>query len=174
MSRYTAPENNQSQDWYAQSILNSRQQMVDWISSHFSDHDLFVTLTFKPDIAFDEAKRSLDVKHFLKRLNRKVFGKGIDRGRQLRCCPIFELNHSDGLHVHMVLERPADTSRLNSSFKQTVIDTWVAMDYTGIPVAQDIRDCYDVKRLLYYMTKQIRTDDKLQRIDTNNLYLGNG
>lgn len=170
MSRYTTQKNNQSQVGLGQPQPCSRQQFIDWIAPHFSQRDLFVTLTFNPGIAFDEAKRSLDVKHFMKRLNRKVFGKGTDRGQRLRCCPIFEFNNSDGLHVHMLLEKPADTSRLSSSFKQTVIDTWVTMDYTGIPKAQDVRDCFDVKRLLHYVTKQIRTDDKLLRIDTNNMH----
>lgn len=174
MPAYTTSAGKTSQAGLRQSASDSRKALIDWIKPNFSDSDYFVTLTFKPYIQFDEAARSLDVKHFLKVLNRKVYGKAYERGVRLRCCPVFEFNYSDGLHVHMLLERPTNISRLDLSFEETVIETWASMQNGGVPKAQDVRECYDIKRLLSYLTKQIRTDDKLIRVDANNLHWHNG
>lgn len=171
MSGYIQQEKNTSQVGLGQAQQSSQQQLIDWALPHFSDNDSFVTLTFKPGIPFDEAQRSIDVKQFLKRLNRKVFGKQYDKHhKKLKCFPVFEFNNSDGLHVHMLLERPDDTSRLYLPFEATVIETWCSMENTGIPKAQDVQNLYAVKRALGYCTKQIRTPDKLLRVDVNNAH----
>lgn len=171
MSTYTAPTEKTLRAGLRQSKPDSRKELIDWVSPNFNENDYFVTLTFRPNILFDEAARSLDVRHFLNRLNRKIYGKQFDRGlKRLKCFPVFEFNNSDGLHVHMLLERPADESRLDRAFEATVIEVWTNLNNGGIPKAQDVRDTFDIKRLLSYMSKQIRTSDKLIRVDANNIH----
>jgi hypothetical protein len=154
--------------WRQQQELKS--QFKEWVGQKFNEGDCFVTLTFKPSIQFDETKRSLDVKHFLKRLNRKVYGKAFElKHAQLKCAPIFEFNCADGIHVHIILERPEYMDRFNGRFEDLVIDTWLEMDNAGVRKAQDARTCYNVDGALGYMTKQINISGHI-RFDYNNFY----
>lgn len=148
-----------------------KETFKNWVTPNFKVGDCFVTLTFKPTIKFDESSRSKDVNSFLNRLNRKIYGKAFDnKTKQLRSCPIFEYNYSDGVHVHMLLERPLDKSRFCGDFDKLVIDTWYSMDNAGIKKAQDVRDCYDVHRVMGYMSKQVKTGDSYLKYDVNNFH----
>jgi hypothetical protein len=173
MYRYLGEKNNwvDQRDASINSGQQLRQEFKKWVEPNFKNGDVFVTLTFKPTIKFDEVKRSLDVQKFLTRLNRTVYGKAFDKGRErLNSCPIFEHNYSDGVHVHMILERPAETDRWNGRFENLVMDTWLEMDNAGVRKAQDAGNCFDVSGLIGYMTKQIKTGDKLIKLDANNLH----
>ena len=144
----------------------------EWISPHFNDKDYFVTLTFRSWVKFDEVRCSADIKHFLKSINRKVYGKAnIKKGMQLKCFPIFELNHSDGVHVHMMLQKPNDIARLHMPFEALVIETWQNMRCGGVRKAQDITPCNGVTTRIGYQSKQINTADKLLKMDVHNIHL---
>jgi hypothetical protein len=148
-----------------------KKALNDWITPNFKVGDCLVTLTYKPSIKFDEARCSKDVNGLLNRLNRIIYGKSFDKGlKRLRCCPVFEYNQSQGVHVHMLLERPVDKSRFNGDFDKLVIDTWYRMDNAGIKKAQDVRDCYAIQSLMAYMSKQTRIGDNLLKYDVNNFY----
>lgn len=152
-----------------------RETFKNWVAPNFKVGDCFVTLTFKPTIKFDESRCSKDVNSFLNWLNRIVYGKSFDKGiKQLKSCPIFEYNYSQGVHVHMLLERPIDNSRFNGDFDKLIIDTWYDMDNAGIKKAQDVRDCYDVQRVMAYMSKQLRIGDSFLKYDVNNFHWNKG
>ena len=140
-----------------------------WVVPHFKEVDThFVTLTFNPNVKFEEVASSAKVSLFLKRLNRRVFGKAYDKGYcGLKSLPVFELNHADGLHVHMLLERPATIKNSTKNFEDLIKEIWCEINYEVIKGAQDIRPCSNLDKLLSYMTKQTRFNDNM-RLDFNN------
>lgn len=148
---------------------------VRWISDTFAGKEgelCAVTLTFKPTIKFHEASRSEDIAHFLRRLNFRVFGQSFKKGKaRLKCVPVFETNHSGGLHVHMFLERPSETARLNKQFEEVVLSEWLELEYAGKRVAQDIRACHNVSGWASYITEDIRSGDMLMKIDFANMHI---
>lgn len=167
MSKYVSDINTRCSVNNAQTLP---EVFKSWVGENFKVGDCFVTLTFKPTIKFDESSRSADIKRFLQRLNRIIFGKAFDYGhKKLNSCPVFELNYSDGVHVHMLLERPEANIRFDGDFDKLIIDTWYSMKNAGIKKAQDVRTCFDVNGALGYMSKQMRTGNKFIWLDANNL-----
>lgn len=166
-----------NQKQFAQYIQSSEisAQLVQWIGHAFygqEDSLCAVTLTFKPTIKFHEASRSKDIAHFLRRLNFRVFGQSFKKGRaRLKCVPVFETNRSGGLHVHMFLERPAETARLDKSFEEVVLSEWLELEYAGKRVAQDVRACHNVSGWANYITEDIRSGDMLMKIDFANMHI---
>jgi len=172
MLSYNPSASNRLQVESERRSLLTRQALVDWIKPSFAPTDCFVTLTYPDYVKYQEVERSADVTQFLKRLNRKVFGKGAEIGKKrLKSCPIFEFNVSDGLHLHMLLEKPTDAPRLEQTFEHTVIDTWTKMKRGGVAMAQDVRSCLNTVDRLIYQTKQIKSGDTLTRVDFLNLHL---
>ena len=173
MSTYTLSNENTLQVGLQQSTRERiTASFKAWISPHFNDKDYFVTLTFRSWVKFDEVRCSADIKHLLKSINRKVYGKAnIKNGMQLKCFPIFELNHSDGVHVHMMLQKPNDIARLQMPFEALVIETWQNMRCGGVRKAQDITPCNGVTTRIGYQSKQINTADKLLKMDVHNIHL---
>lgn len=150
-------------------------QLVQWIVEAFygqEDSLCAVTLTFKPTIKYDQIHRSKDVRHFLNRLNRRVYGKSFTNGARLKCIPVFESNLSDGVHVHMFLERPTCSDRLGCSFEEAIHSEWSKLDYAGVRKAQDVRDCFCVGGWADYITKEIRDADMLSKLDIANMHIG--
>jgi hypothetical protein len=156
---------------------NVIEQLKKWISPHFKDTDCFVTLTFQPYVKLNEIECSRDVKCLLDRLNRAIYGKAGDvrkkrsRSKYLKSCPVFEQNLSEGVHVHMLLERPEDESRFTGDFDKLIIDTWYQLGRSGNKNAQDVRPSYCVEGAVIYMTKQIKTGNGYLNFDFNNIYL---
>lgn len=150
-------------------------QLVQWIVDAFygqEDSLCAVTLTFRPSIKYDQILRSKDVRHFLNRLNSRVYGKSFSKGARLKCIPVFESNLSDGVHVHMFLERPMDTNRLGCTFEEAIFSEWSKLDYAGVRKAQDVRDCICVSGWAGYITKEIRDGDMLSKLDIANMHIG--
>jgi hypothetical protein len=147
-----------------------KETLMEWILPNFKIGDYFVTLTFKPTVKFDDSRRSKDVTHLLNKLNRIVYGKKFDkRTKQLKSFVMFENNCSDGTHIHMILERPVDKSRYSGDFDKLIVDSWYKMNCSGNKNAQKVLPCFDVNRLIRYMTKQIKNENNLERLDVNNL-----
>ena len=149
-----------------------------WVIPNFKNGDCFVTLTFQPYVRLDEVECSRDVKCFLNRLNRTIYGKAADNTRKhksrksLKCIPVFEENSSQGVHVHMLLGQPDDKSRFDGDFKKLVIDTWYKLGRAGNKKAQDVQASYDIVGVLGYMNKHIKLGDRYLNLDVNNIHLG--
>lgn len=150
-------------------------QVVQWIADSFAgkeDNLCAVTLTFKPSIQYHETLRSKDIGHFLRRLNSRVYGKRFVNGKaRLKCISVFENNSSDGVHVHMFLGRPNDTDRLDRPFEDIVLSEWSKLENAGINKAQKIRDCFNVEGWAGYITKEIKSGDKLSKLDVANMHI---
>lgn len=151
-----------------------QKSIVNWAGQafHGKENELrAVTLTFRPSYKFKEALRSNDFKVFLKRLNRKVYGKSYVNGyAMLKCFPVFENNLQEGVHVHMFLGTPCDSTRLTEkSFEETVISEWLKMKCAGIKSAQDIRPCNDVIGWAEYITKRITNGNSTIMVDVENM-----
>lgn len=84
-----------------------------WIWSDLMDHDssrfLAVTLTMKKsyDRKYnDEAESSANMRHFLNRLNQRVFGNAYRKhGKRLISIPVREVDTEYRPHYHLILER---------------------------------------------------------------------
>lgn len=147
-----------------------QQELKLLAEKHFanSTYGLYaVTLTFKAACKDDAIKRNADIRHFLYRLNAKVYGKAARR-LTLKCLPIFELNASDGVHAHMILGMEQPSDRLSKPFADVVVDTWIALNCAGVRAAQDVQAIYDLSGWVHYVTKEIESFEKLGRIDWLN------
>ena len=155
---------------------NVKDELVKWANVSFAGQssDLYaVTLTFKPSVSYRLVERSKDVTHFLRRLNTKVYGKAYKNGRhQLPCFPVFENNSSGGVHIHMVLGRPLTGERLSRPFEEVVMAEWLTLDYSGVAIAQDVQDCYDLEGWLGYITKRITNAGAVDQLDIKNVCFG--
>ena len=69
-----------------------------------------VTLTLKQRVkshSLDVITCSRNLKHFLNRLNTKVFGNGFKRfGKRLRVLPVIERSKTGRLHNHLTIQNP--------------------------------------------------------------------
>ncbi len=142
----------------------------EWASSNFNVNDHFITLTYRQYVNRNEVERSSDIKHFLNKLNRKVFGMAYVKGHiRLKTFPVFEINKSGGLHVHMVVGRP-ESILLSKPLEELAKEAWLSMKCGGSPKAQDVRNCYEVMGLIGYNCKQIKLNDKLLMLDVLNIH----
>lgn len=145
--------------------------LIEMLSPRFSLNDCFVTLTFNEDVQFHEVKHGEKLNRFYHKLNRAVFGKLYDRGiKKLNSVSVAEYNTSQGLHVHMLLERPAANERFDGDFEELVINTWVATNYGVVKSAQDVRPVHALEGGVEYMAKQINRADDMLRVDFSHLH----
>lgn len=130
-----------------------KQAYLDTANKRNWSNDHFVTLTFKPSYINDEAKRSTDAQHFLKRLDYSFWGNAAKkRGKKLYRYGIFELNKSGQLHIHMLLENPGSIRILESRHEETIIDTWMRMDCSGKCIANKV---LPINRTPEYLNKYL-------------------
>lgn len=89
------------------------------------DPDVFMTLTFRFDIAEQDAQQALG--ELLRRLNRRAFPRR-NRGRRIQRIPFLERRGTGGrLHYHILLRLP-DRFRDNvDAFKRLVCHDWTRL-----------------------------------------------
>jgi hypothetical protein len=143
-------------------------------------HAVAVTLTLKQKIQIDDIRGrfelSLDpirvsenTRHFMNRLNQRVFGKGYLRyGNRLSVIPVIEGNSFTRLHVHMTIEKP---NYLNlRQFEILATECWLKtkFGYSNI----QIKPIHDYKGWIHYKMKNKSKGEGLQSsVDWDNVYL---
>ncbi len=85
------------------------------------------TLTQKQVCSYqwiDDARSSENFRHFMNRLNQRVFGNGFTRyGKGLQVLPIQENSASQRHHIHLVISRPDHIDF--DDFKTLADDCWL-------------------------------------------------
>ena len=128
-----------------------------------------VTLTMKQFSQgqwIDEISCSVNLRHFLNRLNKKVFGNGFGRYRKrLQVVAVQEWSSTHRLHLHLIISRP---DQLNlAQFVALVRDCWSKTRF-GYYEAY-FEDCADTG-WLDYMLKGRTKSDLADFIDWTNLF----
>lgn len=128
-----------------------------------------VTLTLKQAINVDGAWLTIDdmhatsaLKHFMKVLNRIVFGNGA-RNKRLQCLPVYEGGLSIRHHYHLCLELP---SGWTSEYLQYAIHR-AALKTKWFDMIQEVKSCDS--GWLRYMTKLGSKQDYASSIDWSNV-----
>ena len=84
---------------------------------HLTEHGSFVE-------CLDEIAASRNLRHFMNRLNYRVYGKRFQRHRsaRLQVIPTFEYNKSSGLHFHLFLQTPDHIS--SEDYEELILSCW--------------------------------------------------
>lgn len=148
--------------------------------SHFNDGDYALTLTFKPSVvqyAFNYKPvliyYSQSIRHYLNVVNKKFLGRDFkSRGQRLKVVNTFELNGSQGVHCHMILQNPklARIEHANHIFE--LKNYWLKTRASGYAEANKIEVTYDAGGWIDYMFKDANKD-KTEFIDYENWCISN-
>lgn len=130
--------------------------------SYFNNYGLTIK---KPDL-IDYQRNT---KHFLNRLNQKIFKHAFRRyGAKIQVIPIFEGTLNTRIHIHLIIERP-DFIKLDE-FELMIQDCWTKTQfgYNNIHIKE--LDNYErwVNYILKNRTKQV---DLLDSIDVENMHI---
>lgn len=127
-----------------------------------------VTLTMKMRAAgqpCDPVKASRNFRHFMNRLNRRVFGNASRRyGKNLRVFPILEVNASGRLHYHIAIDRPERLSI--AAFETMIREQWAQTDFGYHEV--DVQPVLDDGWTSYLCKRRQKPEGLLDSIDWNN------
>ena len=132
-------------------------------STYFS-----ITFTMKQtlnDMKLDEINFSQDFRHFMNRLNYKIFKNSYKRfNRRLNVIPILEKSNNDRFHYHCLIEKPFRlkdrefTNLIESEFSKT------KLSYDDIDIK---RQSKPISSFSSYTTKR----RNYNIVDFNNLYI---
>ena len=147
-----------------------RQATQDWISQ-YADTDwtgwYSVSLTMRQSrrelsetssgsfkFELDEIQASQNMRHFLTRLNKKIYGAAFTRyNKRVDVVPVFEYDKSNKLHYHLLIKVP---NRISEYQLHTLILTnWMKTNW-GL-WEMDLKDTYD-SGWLRYITKETTND----------------
>ena len=99
-----------------------RSELIDWISLDDWQNPFAVTLTLRQCVSvpngtatftswLTDTAASQNMRHFLNKLDRSVFGKAATRfGKRVGCVPILEGGIGKRLHYHAVIDCPIGRS----------------------------------------------------------------
>ena len=157
-----------------------KSDYIDFFNNRRVPNAVSVTLTLKQRIesndfrgrfgvTLDSIKVSENTRHFLNRLNQKVYGKSFLRfGKRLSVIPVIEGNAVIRQHVHMILERP-DYININD-FELLIYECWskTKFGYNNIL----IKPIYNYSGWLDYILKnKSKNEDLHSSVDWDNVFL---
>jgi hypothetical protein len=119
--------------------------------------------------SIDPIKVSENTRHFLNRLNQKVYGKKFTRFKKcLSVIPVIEGNKNIRLHVHMAIEKPEHLTF--EEFEKLIRENWSKTKYGYKDIW--IRPTYDYLGWIDYMLKNYSKEKNLSdSVDVCNLHL---
>jgi hypothetical protein len=147
-----------------------QKQAREFIST-FSKSDAFsVTLSMKQSMwndgcfeRLDDIKAQKNMRHFLNRLNRSLFGNAAKRyGKKVEVIPVLEKSPSGRLHYHLTIKNPNPSQPF--IFQQKVKTCWFQTMFADNQFR--IEESYDVDGWNDYITKT-----KVPNIDWENYYI---
>ena len=155
-----------------------RKEIYHFLSEISFNNPLSITLTEKvvdpinPIIGqrkIDNIKSSINTKHFLNRVNQKVFKNSFHRyGKQLKSFVVMEGTSTNKQHhIHMILEKPNRYSF--DEFKEVINQSWSKTKWGNHHT--DIQTMSDNGWLLYLLKDQTKVD-LLSDIDWENTHIG--
>lgn len=149
-----------------------------WFSLADWQHPFAVTLTLRQSVKVNDGYIATDVwltntlasqnlRHFLNRLNRSIYGKASSRfGKGVSCIPVLEGGGSKRLHYHAVIDCPRTNIVLE--FPQLVAEHWHSTQWGYWQI-----DCQPKpdQNWINYITKFRDKPDYSDAIDWVNLRL---
>lgn len=156
-----------------------RPEIINWVTPYFKDGDYQLTLTFRPDkyqyllnYRPNLMWYSSHIKHYLNVINLKFYGAASRKGRlRLNSAHAFELNKTNGVHVHMILEAPRIICRVPVASQIHTLETcWLKLKYSGVDLATKIERTEDSHGWIGYIFKDISTMKDL-RCDYSNWHV---
>lgn len=123
------------------SSLAVRKGFERMVTPKFKVGDFAVTLTFPEYFGPDHLPRKKDVRNFLRRVNYGLLGSSrFKRGERLKCAYVYELNAcGTTIHLHMILENPANSRVSEETKLDFVLDSWISMRVSGARSANEVK-----------------------------------
>ena len=125
---------------------------------------LSVTLTMKQVVEneyLDSIKSSENFKHFLNRLNKKVYGNAHTRfKKRISVVPVLEKSFEGRYHFHLILEKPAHITQ--SNYELMIIECWKKTKFGYYEI--DIRNIYS-SGWTDYITKFASKEDEIDYLN---------
>jgi len=149
-----------------------REAVKEFLNKNKLSNCYFVTLTMKQIThtagRLTKERASINIKHFLNRLNRAEFGaaRANRLNTRLRCITSVEKSLSGRIHVHMLIEKSQKYDQ--SAFEELTRKLWTKKTEFGYEDILCIDAC-DPIGLHHYITKEIRFDTDC--IDWKNTHL---
>lgn len=155
-----------------------RSQFIDWVSLDDWRAPVAVTLTLRQCVSvpngtsavtqwLTDTAASQNMRHFLNKLDRLVFGKAATRfGKRVGCVPVLEGGTGKRLHYHAVIDCPRP--ELAGDFPLLIADAWrtTTWGYWQIDCQRDADHGW-----LTYITKFRDKPNLADAIDWANLRL---
>ena len=150
---------------YLPSKLSNNSNLIkiyqEFVKSHFKNGDYALTLTFKPSDMQYHSKYKPDlfyfsehIAHYLNVVNYKFLGRDFKcRGHRLKVVNTFELNGSQGVHCHMILENPIKTRIKPCTHLNEILNCWLKTKCSGYSEANKIVATYDANGWIDYIFK---------------------
>jgi len=133
-----------------------------------------LTLDMKQQVEgeiLDHYSASQTIRHFLARVNRKVFGNSNQRrGMKLQVVPVIEGGGSTGkrIHAHLTIGRPVDWNP--SEFNRLLLDQWRKCKFSyRFPKISNIVDDYGWNS--YLLKRNSKHDGIFGSIDASNIHI---
>ena len=157
------------QDYIAPRKLETQSALINWVKPNFKNVDFAITLTFKPDInqyrlnyVPDYRWYSSHVHHYLNIVNRTMIGRASNRPlERLKVAYTFELNFSEGVHVHMILEARENCKIPKMHQPMVLKSCWQNVHHSGLPQAQIVEPCWDSAGWVEYLMKDVSRKNNL-------------
>lgn len=156
-----------------------REKMISYFDKVDFTNPIAVTLTLKRvtysetnGIKFhsylDDVKTTQNVRHFLNRLNQRIFGNRFRRfGKRLKVIPVIEGDNKTRPHIHFTFDVPNHLSK--DDFTLMVRECW---ERTHFGYHQyDITRIYDLRGWIDYKLKTRSKDDYGRSVDWENITL---
>ena len=147
------------------------EEVIDWVSEYRIPNPLSVTLTEKQKVDtewIDDRRSSVNFRHFMNRLNQKVYGKRFLRyDKRLFVFPVQEGTKHTRHHLHLILELPSNYNINN--FRELIFECWSKTRFGYSQV--DVKPMIDCGWIRYQLKHRSKSQDVLSSIDVDNLHL---
>ena len=151
--------------WYSVSLTmrQSRRIMTDPVSSRRNTKRAETKGDFVVEL--DEIQASQNMRHFLTRLNKKIYGAAFTRyNKRVDAVPVFEYDKSNKLHYHLLIKVPNRISE--HQLNALILTNWMKTNW-GL-WEMDLQNTHD-SGWLRYITKETTQD--FTNIDVPNTTL---
>ena len=151
-----------------------KEHLVEWYQHSPIQHPFSVTITMKQRLnsfQLDSIRTSTNTKHFLNRLNKKMFGNKTKRfGVKVDSFVVVEGDTDHRLHTHLIIGRPSHIThdQFVSLISQSVEKTqW---GYNQIDI-QKLETDLDHMKWFFYLLKERSKTDLQSNIDWLNTHI---
>jgi len=150
-------------------VVEEYRRLMDLI-----ENPVGLTLDMKQQVdgqRLDHYSASQTLRHYLARLNRKIFGNcNQRRGKKVQVVPVIEGGGSTGkrIHAHLTIGRPVDCNP--SDFNRLLLDQWRKCRFSyHFPKITQINDEYGWNS--YLLKRNSKQEDIIASLDASNIHI---